>query len=78
LAFDTSTAVITGTPTTITASSEIGSASANLVLKVTDAVPVTSYSPPPIPVVGGSPITTLTPVRTGGSCCRMIRRRPLQ
>ena len=75
LSFNTSTGVISGTPTvvyptttfTITATNTAGSSNTNLIITVSPAAPIISYTPSTNVYTVGATITTLTPANTGGS-----------
>ena len=74
LSFDTSTGVISGTPTassatttyTITATNSVGSATTTVTISVNAQAPVISYSPSTNTYTVGTTITSLTPTNTGG------------
>ncbi len=75
LSFNTSTGVISGTPTatssvttyTITATNVTGSATTTVTITVNNLPPVISYSPGTVTYVVGTTITPTTPVSTGGA-----------
>jgi len=75
LSFSTTTGVISGAPTvvfptttfTITATNTAGSSSTNLIITVSPAAPVISYTPSTDVLTIGSTMTTLTPTNTGGA-----------
>ena len=75
LSFNTSTGVITGTPTavtatatyTVTATNAGGSSSAILTITVNPALPVISYSPSTNSYIVNTAISPLTPTNTGGA-----------
>ncbi|MBS1529734.1 MAG: putative Ig domain-containing protein, partial [Bacteroidetes bacterium] len=75
LSFDTSTGIISGTPTavfatttfTITATNSAGSASTNLIITVSPHAPVISYSPSTVVLSLNATMTTMTPTNTGGA-----------
>ena len=74
LSFDTTTGIISGTPTatsssttyTITATNTAGSGSTTVTISVNAQSPVISYSPSTNAYTVGTPITSLTPTNTGG------------
>jgi parallel beta-helix repeat protein len=74
LSFSTSTGIISGTPTTVTASRSFtitatntaGSGTAPLTIIVNALPPVISYTPSVVTFTQGSPITPMTPNNTGG------------
>ena len=75
LSFNTTTGVISGTATfvfptatfTITATNTAGSSSTNLIITVSPAAPIISYTPSTNSYPVGAPIATLAPVNTGGA-----------
>jgi len=75
LSFNTSTGVISGTPTavfgtttfTITATNTAGTSNTNLIITVSPAAPIISYTPSTNVYTVGATITTLTPANTGGA-----------
>ena len=75
LAFDTTTGIISGTPTaitaiatyTITATNAAGSGSTTVTLTVNDAAPVISYTPSTNAYTVGTTISNLIPANTGGA-----------
>jgi len=75
LTFNTSTGVITGTPTalatiasyTVTATNVTGSGTCTIKITVNPVGPNISYSPSTVTYTVGSAITALTPTNTGGS-----------
>jgi hypothetical protein len=75
LAFNTSTGVISGTPTaiapqttyTITATNTAGSATTPLIITVNPVVPALSYMPATLIFVLGTPISNMSPSNTGGA-----------
>jgi hypothetical protein len=75
LSFNTSTGVITGTPTavtatatyTVTATNAGGSSSATLTITVNPALPIISYSPSTNSYIVNTAISPLTPTNTGGA-----------
>jgi len=75
LSFDTSTGIISGTPTvvyptttfTITATNTAGTSTASLIITVSPAAPIISYTPSTNVYSVGVAITTLAPTNTGGA-----------
>ncbi|MBB3054941.1 putative Ig domain-containing protein [Mucilaginibacter gotjawali] len=75
LSFSTSTGAISGAPTvvfptttfTITATNSSGSSSTNLIITVSPAAPIISYTPSTDVLTVGATMTTLTPTNTGGA-----------
>ncbi len=75
LSFDTTTGIISGTPTavssvttyTITATNAAGSGTTTVTLTVNPQAPVISYTPSTNAYTLGTPITPLTPANTGGA-----------
>ena len=85
LSFDTTTGIISGTPTvsspattyTITATNAAGSASTTVNLAVNAQAPVISYSPATNIYTVGTTITSLTPTNTGGAAASYSIATPL-
>ena len=85
LAFDAATGSISGTPAaitpeqsyTITATNDFGSATVDLVLRVTDAAPVVIYPANLIAVTGGIEMATVMPSSTGGAASGFMIDPPL-
>ena len=85
LAFDAATGSISGTPAaitpeqsyTITATNELGSATVDLVLRVTDAAPVVIYPANLIEVTGGLEMATVMPSSIGGAASGFMIDPPL-
>lgn len=75
LSFDTTTGIISGTPTavspattyTITATNAAGSASTTVNLTVNDSAPNISYSPTTYTYSTGATISAVTPINSGGT-----------
>jgi len=85
LAFDAATGSISGTPVaitpeqsyTITAVNEFGSATVDLLLRVTDAAPAVTYPSTLIEVTGGVEMATVMPSSTGGAATGFMIDPPL-
>jgi Putative Ig domain/Secretion system C-terminal sorting domain len=75
LSFDTTTGIISGTPTavfptatfTITATNTAGTGTTNLIITVSPHAPIISYTPSTNNYPVGAAITTLSPTNTGGA-----------
>ncbi len=75
LTLNASTGVISGTPTavfatttfTIQATNSSGSASCSVIITVSPHAPVISYSPSTVVLPLNAPMTTMTPINTGGA-----------
>jgi hypothetical protein len=75
LSMDPTTGIISGTPTavfstttfTIKATNSTGSSSTNLIITVSPHAPVISYSPSTVQLTLNSPMTTMSPINTGGA-----------
>ncbi len=75
LSFNTSTGVISGTPTavfptttfTIKATNGAGSSSTNLIITVSPHAPIISYTPSTVILTLNAAMTTMTPTNTGGA-----------
>ncbi|HEY9000841.1 MAG TPA: putative Ig domain-containing protein, partial [Mucilaginibacter sp.] len=75
LSFDTTTGIISGTPTassatttyTITATNSVGSSSKTITITVNAQAPVISYTPSTNTYTVGTAITSLIPTNTGGA-----------
>lgn len=74
LSMDPTTGIISGTPTavfstttfTIKATNSTGSSSTNLIITVSPHAPVISYNPSTVQLTLNSPMTTMSPINTGG------------
>ncbi|MFI5159897.1 MAG: putative Ig domain-containing protein [Sphingobacteriales bacterium] len=75
LTFNTSTGVISGTPTavfptttfTIKATNGSGNSSTNLIITVSPHAPIISYTPSTVALTLNASMTTMTPTNTGGA-----------
>ena len=75
LTFNTSTGVISGTPTavfptttfTIKATNGTGSSSTNLIITVSPHAPIISYTPSTVALTLNASMSTMTPTNTGGA-----------
>jgi len=85
LSFDTTTGIISGTPTavsattiyTITATNVAGSGTTTVTLTVNPQAPAISYTPATNVYTVGTPIIALTPVNTGGAATSYSIGTPL-
>ena len=85
LTFDTTTGIISGTPTaasasttyTITATNSVGSSSKTITIIVNAQAPVISYTPSTNTYTVGTTISSLTPANTGGAATSWSISSPL-
>ncbi|MDO3625747.1 putative Ig domain-containing protein [Mucilaginibacter sp. BT774] len=85
LSFDTTTGIISGTPTassaattyTITATNTVGSSTTTITISVNAQAPVISYTPSTNTYTVGTTISSLTPANTGGSASSWSISSPL-